>query len=231
MDEDYDPSVHKERYNKKVHGKRKIYQDYRGGHPIVQKRIHWLFKAGCKVKAEQTGSARGWLGFPLRGEVHIAETLYRSERQTKDSLPVRDPRNKIKPVAVLRITLPEAEDWGYVATNEETGDIHRRSEYEVLNTFYNPSSKFEMILPKGGRFPDEVGWGGVYYRKKCRIDVAAAVHGTPAPARARAKPRATSRQKVVAQPSRRSWRLTHSRLCLTAGGGQRLNESGSSGLP
>lgn len=230
-DEDYDSSVHKEKYNRKVHGLSKVYRDYYGAHDIVEKRIHWLFKAGCKVKTGQMESVRGWRGFPLYGKFDITETLYRSEWQTKDSLPVQDDRTGIHEVAVLRMTVDDVEACGYLATNPETGEEHRRIDYAILNTFHNPRSKFEMIIPNGGRFPDEVGWGRNYYKGECHIDVAAAVHGTPAPARARAKPRSTSRQKVVAQPSRRSGRLTHSRLCLTAGGGQRLNEIGSSGLP
>lgn len=184
-DEEYDRNLHTERYRKAVHGERKVYRDYHDGHKIVQRRVHWFFKAGSKVTEGTVRKVRGYIGAPLRGKIEIEEKLYCSEYETNDSLPVSDPENDIEEVqATIKFTIAEVEGMGYLAKNQKTGEVSQRIEYEVLMTFYNPRGKFEMIIPDGGKFPDEVSWGKEYQRHEAVIHLAAALFLTPAPVNA-----------------------------------------------
>ena len=48
---------------------------------------------------------------------------------------------------------------GYPATNPVTGEKYQQIDYEILMTFHNPRSTFEMIIPRSGKFPEESTWG------------------------------------------------------------------------
>ena len=186
-DEEYNRKLHRERYRQAVHGERKVYTDYHDGHEIVEKRVHWFFKAGSKVKEGTVRKVRGYIGAPLRGRIEIEEQLYCSEYETEDSLPVRDPENDIQEVEVtIKVTISEVEGMGYRATNPETGEVSQRIDYELLMTFYNPRGHFEMIIPDGGKFPNEKSWGKKYERHEVKIHLAAALFATPLPVNPRA---------------------------------------------
>lgn len=208
-DEEYDKELHKERYNKAIHGERKIYNDFHDGHPIVQERIRWLHKYGRQVKVGRREGLRGWIGVALHGKFQIREELYRSKYETKDGLPVRDPQNDITEVGAIEFTIDEVEGMGHLETNEETGMEYQKIEYEISMTFDNPRSKFEMIIPDGGLFPDKEQWGEKYSLYEADIHLAAAVFATPAPIEC-----GTRGQKAVAVSARgirRSKRLAASR--------------------
>ena len=59
----------------------------------------------------------------------------------------------------MKFTLDEVRGKGYPATNPATGEEHQRIDYELLMTFLNPRSKFDVIIPQGGKFPEEETWG------------------------------------------------------------------------
>ena len=208
-DEPYDANVHRERYSKAIHGDLKVYHDFHDGHPIVEKRIHWLHKGGRRVMVEARAGLRGWIGVDLRGKFDIKEELYRSKSETKDHLPVRDPNNDITKVGVIKFTLDEVEGMGHVETNPLTGMKYQKIEYEIIMTFDNPRSKFEMIIPDGGLFPNEEQWGEKYTRHEADIHLAAAVFATPAPV----ERGTTGREAVEVPPKgfRRSERLARSK--------------------
>lgn len=80
------------------------------------------------------------------------------------------------------------------SANPETGEVHQRFEYELL-WHYNSMTEMEMIIPDGGKFPDEENWGEKHQRRAVKVYVAAAVFGSCTPV----KPRAT-RRRVQAPP-------------------------------
>ena len=67
---------------------------------------------------------------------------------------------EIKEVGSVEFAIPEVRGMGYPATNPLTGEEYQRIDYELLMTFHNPRSIFEMIIPQGGKFPEEETWGG-----------------------------------------------------------------------
>ena len=74
---------------------------------------------------------------------------------------------------------------GCPVTNPLTGEDYQRIEYEILMTFHNPRSTFQMIIPRGGKFPEETWgegdvsnetrWGEGYKRYENGVHCAAAV--------------------------------------------------------
>ena len=96
---------------------------------------------------------------------------------------------EIKQVGSVEFTVPEVRGMGYPATNPVTGEEYQRIDYEILMTFHNPRSALEMIIPRGGKFPeeeagtegdvtDETRWGEDYIRFRDVVHCAAAVFST-----------------------------------------------------
>ena len=100
---------------------------------------------------------------------------------------------EIREVGSVEFTVSDVRDKGYSATNPVTGEEYRRIDYEILMTFHNPRSTFEMIIPRGGKFPgedtwgegdvsNETRWGENYFLFQGVVHCAAAVFSTrPAP--------------------------------------------------
>ena len=119
---------------------------------------------------------------------------------------------EIKEVGSVEFTVPEVRGMGYPAINPVTGEKYQHIDYELLMTFQNPRSIFEMIIPRGGKFPeaeawaegdvsDETRWGEDYIRFRNVVHCAAAVFSTrPAVTSDREGPR---RKAVSGKTSKR----------------------------
>ena len=112
----------------------------------------------------------------------------------------------------MEFTVPEVRGMGYPAINPVTGEEYQRIDYELLMTFQNPRSIFEMIIPRGGKFPeeetwaegdvsDETRWGEDYIRFRDVVHCAAAVFSTrPVPS---SDPEGPRRKTVSGKTSKR----------------------------
>ena len=200
--ESYDPTIHTEAYSEAIHGKSKgktkTVLDYHDNCEVVEGRIHWLYKYNVRVKAGTRVSVRGWIGAPLHGPISITQILYRSKHETRDSLPVKDPNIDIDVVAKLVWEIDDVEGMGYRERNPRNRRWYQALEYEILMPFDPSSSRVIMIIPDGGKFPDEESWGENFQCREAKVQLAPAVFATPAPV----EPGATGQAAASGGPQR-----------------------------
>ena len=116
----------------------------------------------------------------------IPETVGLKNRACRRRLTLSN--KEIREVGSIEFPVPDVRDMGYPARNPDTGEEYQHIEYEILMTFHNPRSTFEMIIPRGGKFPEatwgegdvsnETRWGEGYDRHENGVHCAAAVFST-----------------------------------------------------
>ena len=70
---------------------------------------------------------------------------------------------------------------GYDAENSKTGYKHQCIEYELIMTFDNSRSCFDIMVPLDGRVSDQEGDGYTFLHRHAKVNCAAAA-STPPPA-------------------------------------------------
>ena len=138
---------------------------------------------------------RGWRCAPLKGPITISEILFGSHRDKEDHLPVNDPNNgeaivkrflrvlttssDIEAIGALEVDLSDMDRKHFTKIrSKRTKKWYHRMEYEVRVSFEYPNLKYEIIIPRNGKFPDAESWGTDPIRKPAVLNCAAAIEVT-----------------------------------------------------
>lgn len=129
----------------------------------------------------------------MKGPITIREILYGSHTEKQDHLAVFDSGNgkliipvvfrwkaygtrlDIEVIGMLEVDLSDTDRGQFTkCQNKKTGKWYFKMEYEVRVLVDHPRLMYEVIIPRGGKFPNERDWGEDPIRKPAVLNCAAA---------------------------------------------------------